>query len=96
MCLVIPPFDLMSLVMPNRELGALAETKFQGCRSDGEKHSWLLQAQGLLVWCKASETDTAIHSHRKGINSFTLGTTMDGHDSSSPALSNNEQMTMTP
>lgn len=43
-CLVILLFDQTSLVMPNMELGAFAETKLQGCSSDGEKHSCLLQA----------------------------------------------------
>jgi len=41
-----PALDSTSLVMPNMELGALAETKFQGCGSDGEEHSCLLQG----VW----------------------------------------------
>lgn len=85
------PFDPTSLAIPNMELGALAETKFQGCGSDGEKHSCLLQAHGLLVWGR----DTAFHSHRKGVSSFALGTTADAHDSSSPALSNERQI-MTP
>lgn len=61
---VILPFDLMSLVMPNMELGALAEMKFQGFSINGEKHSCLLQAHELLVWGRVSGIDTAFHNCR--------------------------------
>lgn len=90
-----PALCPMSFIMPNTELGALAEAKFQGCSSDGDKHSCLLQAHRLLVWGRASGIVTTFHSHRKGVNSFALGTTADAYDSSSPVLSNNEKQIMT-
>lgn len=95
-CLLMLPFNPASLATPNTELGALAETKFDGCCRDGGKHSRLFQAHRLLVCGRAPGIDTAFHSHRQGVNSFALGTTADAHNSSSPALSNSEKQPMTP
>lgn len=55
-----------------------------GMRSDGENGG---------SWFGARP---AFHKHREGVNSFSLGTTADAHNSFSRALSDNERQTMTP
>lgn len=89
-CLAILPFDQMSLVMPNMELGAFAETKLQGCSRDGEKHSCLLQPEGSCFGTGCLESTPPPTATEK-VNRLALGTTTEAHNFPSPVLSNYEK-----